>query len=220
MGVSDPNFSPDIAIEPALYRRLDLANSRDQVDDSERKVFVAADNLGAELNLIGSANVGSTVGAEFFRLEFGDGVYTAGFEAELPLDRRRERNAYRESLLVFQQRKRNYENAIDEVKLDVRDSYRQLSETAQRYEIRKNSLELSEKRVESTQMFLEAGQALIRDLLDAQNDLLVAQDSLTASLIDHLEARLNFYRDVGVLQVLPDGMWDKKTVTMSDGMVE
>jgi len=50
-----------------------------------------------------------------------------------------------------------------------------------------------------------------RDLLDSQDDLLDAQNSLTAALVGHVVAKLNFFRDIGVLQVRPDGMWEQES---------
>jgi len=100
LGVSKPEHDLDAAIETALTRRLDLANSADAVQDSERKVIVAADNLGVELNLIGSAGVNSTPETKFERLQFNNGTYLLGLEADLPLDRKAERNAYREALIA------------------------------------------------------------------------------------------------------------------------
>jgi len=208
IGITEPGYELDTAIETALAQRLDLANSGDAVDDAERKVVVAADNLGAELNLIGSAGVGTPPGTDFKRLQFQRGTYTLGLEADLPLDRKVERNAYREALIALEQRQRIHENDVDETELDVRSAYRQLQEAAERYKTQKNSLDLSEKRVESTTLLLQAGRVTTRDLLESQDALLGAQNNVTAALVDHAIAKLSFFRDVGVLQVKPDGMWE------------
>ncbi len=207
LGVRDPNFSVTDAMDHALISRLDLANTTDRVIDAERKVLVAADALGAELNLVGSANVPSTRENDFERLDFHLGTYNLGFEAELPLDRKLERNSYRRALITHNQRKREYLQALDEVKLDVRQAFRDLEEAAQKYDIQKNSLELAEKRVESTTLLLKAGRVTTRDLLEAQDALLEAQNNLTAALVNHTIAKLSFYRDIGLLRVRPDGMW-------------
>jgi hypothetical protein len=47
-----------------------------------------------------------------------------------------------------------------------------------------------------------------RDLLDSQDALLEAQNSVTTVLLDYAIAKLSFFRDVGILQVRPDGMWE------------
>jgi len=56
-------------------------------------------------------------------------------------------------------------------------------------------------------VLLKSGRAKTRDLLEAQDALLAAQNSLTAALIRHAIANLSFYRDVAILEVRPDGMW-------------
>jgi len=209
LGISQPDYTLDDAVETALNQRLDLATSREQVDDMARKVEVAADGLGAELNLTGGMTVNSTGDTEYSRLRFHDGTYTLGLNADLPLDRKSERNAYRRALIALEQQRRAYENDTDNVKLGVRDAYRELQKAAQTYQIQMNSLALAQKRVESTTLLLEAGRVTTRDLLESQDALLTAQNSLTAALVNHVVAKLNFFRDIGVLQVKPDGMWEQ-----------
>jgi outer membrane protein TolC len=210
IGVSLPDYTLDAAIETALVQRLDLATSMDQIDDALRKVMVAADGLGTELDLVGSLNVGSTPPTNYSRLQFNRGTYSLGLNADLPFDRTTERNAYRQALIGLLQQKRAYEDLTDNVKLQVRQSYRQLEETSEQYQIQKNSVDLAERRVESYLLLLEAGRLSARDLLDAQSDLLQAQNSLTAALVDHAIAKLNFFTNIDVLQVKPDGMWQVK----------
>ncbi len=133
--------------------------------------MVAADALGEELNLIGSADFCYTEKTDYNRLQIHRRTYRFRIDGDLPLDRKVERNAYREALITLEQRQREYENAEDEVKFDVRQAYRDLQEAAERYRIQKNSLELAEKRVESTSLLLEAGRAITRDLLESHDDL-------------------------------------------------
>jgi len=209
IGISEPDYTLHVATETALLQRLDFANSKDRIDDAVRKVMVAADGLGAELNLIGNIGVNSTEKTDFSRLQFHKGTYELGLEADLPLDQKTERNAYREAVITLQQTQREYENKEDEVKLGVRQAYRQLQEASERYRIQKSSLDLAEKRVESTALLLEAGRSTTRDLLEAQDALLEAQNAVTSALIGHATAKLSFFRDIGVLQVRPDGMWQQ-----------
>lgn len=216
IGITEPNYLLEAAIETGLRRRLDLANNADEIDDAARKVIVAADNLGAELNLKASANVGSKTETDFTNLLFNDGTYAIGLEADLPFDRKAERNAYRQTLITLLQKQRDYEEKIAQVKLNIRQAYRKLQESQERYHIQKNSLALAQKRVDSTAMFLDTGRAQTRDLLESQNDLLEAQDELTDALVGHTIAKLNFFRDIGVLQVKPNGMWKSQIRVSQD----
>ena len=207
IGITEVDYSLDAAVETALLRRLDLATSEDLIDDAARKVMVAADNLGAELNLIGSASAVSKEKTDFDRIQFHSGTYSLGFEADLPLDRKAERNAYRESLIALERVQRQYDNDFDEVKLDVRQACRKLQEEAERHRIQTISLKLAQNRVENISLLLEAGRAITRDLLEAQDDLLDAENSVIDALVAHAIAKLNFYRDIEILEVRPDGMW-------------
>ncbi len=210
IGITQPDYTLDMAVETALLRRLDLANSADSIDDSLRSVILATDGLGTELNLLGSASVNSKEKTEFDNLQFHRGTYGLGFEADLPFDRKAERNAYRRALINLEQSRRQYEADVEEVKLSVRKAYRQLREAAERYKIQVKSLNLARSRVESTSLLLEAGRLTTRDLLDSQNALLQAQNNVTAALVDHIIAKLSFFQDVGILQVKPDGMWQER----------
>jgi len=211
-GVSDPNYSEDEAIETALIRRLDLANTKDEVQDAARKVELAADGLGVQLNLVASLDVTSPGGTsdEFTRLQFHRGIYTLGGQADLPLDRKNQRNAYRQALITFTQSQRDYENDVDNVKLQIRNAFRQLREQAESYRIQKLAVELAQRRVESNQLLLDAGRIEVRLLLDSQNALVGAQNRYTRALVNHTNAKLNFFRDTGILQVRPDGMWEEQ----------
>jgi len=208
MEVMEPDYTLDAAVETALSRRLDLANSTDVVEDAARKVLVAQNGLGADLDLVAGAAAGSGARTDFTRVDFGEGRYTVGVEGALPLDRKGERNVYRQSLIALEQQRREHENDVDTVKLEVREAYRQLEREAESYRIQKNSLTLANKRVESTSLLLQAGRVTTRDLLESQDALLQAQNDLTAALVAHTIAKLNFFRDIGLLRVQPDGMWE------------
>ncbi len=205
-----PEYTVENAIEIAIDRRLDLANTRNELEDTERKLVLAAEGLGVQLNLIGSANVDSTEKTDFTRLRFHEGTYSLGFEADLPFDQKAERNAYREALISLQQRQRRFEEDFERVKLDVRQAYRDLEETTESYRIQKMGVELAEKRVEEQRLLLETGRGIIRLLVDSEDALVQAENSLTGALVDHMIAKMSFFRDIGILEVRPDGMWEQR----------
>ena len=210
IGISQPEYTETDAMEMALVRRLDLANTRNALEDSARKLELAAEGLGVQLNLTGSAEVSSTEETKVSRLEFHRGIYSLGFAADLPLDRKAERNAYREALITMEQRQRGYDDESENVKLDVRQAYRDLAETGESYRIQKVGLELARRRVEEQKLLLEYGRGTIRLLLQTEDDLVQAQNDLTDALVKHTTAKMRFFRDIGILQVKPDGMWEQR----------
>jgi outer membrane protein TolC len=200
-------FSETDVIETALALRLDLANKADAIDDAERKVFVAADGLGADLNLTAAAGIPSRNLSTSKIKEIPD-IFITGLELNLPLDRVAEQNVYRKALITLTQCERGYEEATNIVVLEVRQAYRDLTESAERHRVQLESLELAKKRFNNTLLLLQYGRVNSRRVLDAQADLFSAQNAATDALVGHTVAMLNFYRDAGVLQVRPDGMWE------------
>jgi len=212
IGVSQPDYTEEQAIEMALARRLDLANTKDRLEDSARKLELTADELGVQLDLTGSTVVNSEEEeTDFDRLQFHEGTYTLAFAADLPFDRKNQRNKYVSELIDFQEQQRSYDEFIENIKLGVREGYRDLAKTGESYRIQKVGLDLAIRRVEEQKLLLEYGRGTIRLLLETEDDLVSAQNNVTGALVSHTIAKMRFFRDVGILQVKPDGMWEQRT---------
>jgi len=205
LGIIHPDISQEAATQRALRHRLDLLNADDSVTDAQRKVEVAANGLGPDVDLTVAANVATQDDTKPLRFRFDEGAYSAGLDIGLPLERTAERNTYRKALITLDRSRREAQDLRDTIKLQVRDAWRTLQQAKISYGIQRRSLALAERRVDSTTMLLQAGRANTRDLLEAQRALLEAQNSLTAAVIDHTIARLDLWRDIGTLAVAPDG---------------
>lgn len=204
-GIIHPAIPVNAAVQLALQMRLDLLNALDSVDDAARKVYVAENGLAPDVDLVLTAGVPSDDRNRPAELRFERGRYSGGLDIELPLDRKLERNALRRTQIAYNRTVRDAEQLTDEVKLQVRQSWRRLQQARESYEIQKNSLALAERRVESTSLLLQAGRADTRDLLEAQSALLNAQNALIGALVDHTIARLQLWRDMEMLVVTPSG---------------
>ena len=73
-----------------------------------------------------------------------------GIDPELPLDRVAEQNIYRKALITLNQRRREHEEMVDWITLEVRQAHRNLMETTQRYNTQSEALELAAQRLENT----------------------------------------------------------------------
>ena len=211
-----PNFSEAEAIATAIRHRLDIANSSDAINDAERKVLVAADALRADLNLVANAEINSKDLKSRGPKKFDD-IYTVGAQLDLPLDRLAERNVYRTAQITLTQKQREYDQAVDIVTLELRQAYRDFTEASKRHQIQLDSLQLAQKRFKNTMLLLQYGRANTRDVLDAQGDLFDAQNAATQTMVDYTIATLNFYRDTGIMQIQPDGMFQAVNITSTNG---
>jgi outer membrane protein TolC len=194
-----------VAVKLALENRLGLKPAIGEVYDAQRQVVVRADALRAGLTLGGSGRVADT--DEDGSLRFDRGQYAALLSLDLPVERTRERNDYRISLLSLEQATRSVQSLEDQIKLSIRSELRTLLESRESLKIQAQSVVVAEKRVLSTTLFLKAGRTEIRDLLDSQDALLSAQNGLTRSVVDYRIAELELQRDLDLLKVNEQGLW-------------
>ena len=200
------------AIRIAFENRLDLKVAQGQVYDAQRAIVVLADALRAELTLLGSADVGASrsvasAGQDDAELRMHRGTYSALLTLDLPFERTAERNAYRNGFITLERAVRDVQILEDEIKISIRSKLRDMLESRESLRIQARSVRLAEKRVRSTNMFLEAERAEVRDLLEAQEDLLSAQNALTSAITQYRVAELELQRDMGVLIMDEDGIW-------------
>lgn len=201
-----------VAVQLALENRLDLRVANGSVYDAQRQVVVRADRLGADLTLLGTADFGErrSIGsarADDAKLRFDKGRYNTLLSLDLPLERTAERNAYRKSLIDLERAVRDVQTLEDQIKLSIRNQLRTLLESRESLKIQAKSVVVAQKRVRSSNLFLEAGRIQIRDVLEAQDALLSAQNSLTAAVISYRVAELDLQRDLGLLRVDASGLW-------------
>ena len=202
------------ALELAFEKRFDLMVAQGRVYDAQRAIVVLADALGAELTLFGSAELGGrrsigTAASDDTKLRTDKGIYSALLNLDLPFERTAERNAYRNGFITLERAVRDVQILEDEIKISIRNKLRDLLESREGVLIQARSVKLAQKRVRSTNLFLEAGRAQIRDLLESQEALLSTQNALTAAIINYRVAELELQRDMGVLQVDEKGLWQE-----------
>ncbi|NUM56153.1 MAG: TolC family protein [Candidatus Hydrogenedentes bacterium] len=209
-GLVHPALASEDAVAVALAARLDLYNTRDEKDDSERRIKVASNALLPDLDLVVTGSADSVPGDDTFNeLDFQRARWSAGFDVDLGLDRKAERNAYRSTLIGYDRAVRELSLAEDSVKLDVRAAWRNLDQAKRNYENRKLALELSARRVEEQTLRADIGRAIAIDQVDAQNDYISAQNELTDAIVRHTIARLEFWRDMGILYIKENGQWEE-----------
>ncbi len=207
-------ISEEEAIRLAFSHRSDLRIAEGQVHDGQRRVVVAADGLLPEATILASAAMGggrtlASVDQPNAKLRPERGSYSALLDIDLPFERTEERNRFRASLIDLEEAVRDLQEVEDRIKVDVRDRRRTLLELRERVAIQEKASNVAQKRVASTNLFLEAGRVHMRDVLEAQESLVQAQNSLSAARVNQRIAELELQRDMGVLHVNNKGIWQE-----------
>ncbi|MHC4441681.1 MAG: TolC family protein [Planctomycetota bacterium] len=207
-----PDVTEKEAIRVALKYRLDLLNDLDAINDARRGVWIAKNNLLPNLDAFGSVQL-DTNPAKLNTLSYNSErtTWRAGLNLELPLDRKEERNALRSAIISKRQSLRNYEQAKDFVRLQVRRAMRQLYQAQTSLGIQIAATKLASKRsdfVKERLMNPRKGETLNnRDFVEAEEDLLEARNQLAQAQAQLLLAILEFRRDTGTLRIDEEGKW-------------
>ncbi len=204
-----PELSVEQAMRIALETRLDLYNTKDQFEDAGRRVGVSKNALLPDLNLVVSTTAYNRAGNSPLKLDYDRMRWTAGVDASIPFDRKAERNGYRSSLINYDRAGRNLQLAVDQVKLEIQEGWRELDQAKRNYEVAEIGVTLSQRRVEEQELLMELGRGTARDLVDARTDLINSRNERTTALVEHTVARLQFWRDLGILFIKPNGQWNE-----------
>ncbi len=198
-----PNTQADDIYARALRYRLDLQTARDQVEDARRAVANAQNGLLPDLNLSASGSVGNRVATPARQIDGRNTQYSAGLNLDLPIDRVAERNGYRRSLIDLDRAGRSVEDLSQRVIADVRDSVRGIRSAEEALNIQRNSIQLAGRRMEFSNELLREGRPGVtaRDVVEAQNSLLSAQDAYDRAQADLQIQVLQYLRDTGTLRV-------------------
>lgn len=212
------NSQPQVGAVPpqllptALASRRDVRIAQGHVQDSERALVIAEDNLRADVTLLGSGYAGSartlaSVASDDAHLNLDHGQYSALLRIDLPIERTAERNAWRNSWLDWNQRQRDLSELEDVVKYQVLSAWRGWREALELIKIQTQAFEVAQRRVASTNLFLQAGRIQMRDLLEAQDALVLAHDALVAAQVQYRISAMELQRDLGTLNIDPAGEW-------------
>lgn len=212
--IRHPELSIEESIQVALTARLDFLNTKDEFDDAERRVEVAANLLLPRVDLGAAVSVNSNPNEnDHFTLpELDRYRWNAGLNIDPGLDRKAERNAYRGALINRNRAARAVVQHEDEIKLQVRDSWRTLDQAKRNYEIAEIGVRLAERRVEEQNLLAEFGRARAQDQVDAQNALVDSKNQRTQALVSHTIARLQFWNNMGILYIKENGQWEEAHV--------
>jgi outer membrane protein TolC len=206
-GLDHPEIVAEDAVQVALESRLDFHNEQDLAEDAIRRLKVAANALKPGVSIVADAAVPTTGENRPLHFDLDRLDWSLGLDFDAMLDKKAERNAYRSALIDVERTARQASLAEDTVKLEVRGAWRTLEQARRNYEVALESVRLSERRVEEQQLLSELGRATAQDQVDAQNDLIQSQNSLTSAIVAHTMARLGFWRDMGILYISNEGLW-------------
>ncbi|MHB8971996.1 MAG: TolC family protein [Pirellulaceae bacterium] len=207
-GLPPLDISVDAAMVTALVQRLDLMNERGALADRWREIKIAADELRSRLDLNASQTIGTAKNRPFgFSTDNSNTRLQVAWD--LPLNRKRDRNLYRRTLINYNVELRSLQEYEDTIKLEVRRQLRNLEQASVQYPISVAQAALAEEQVLSTRLQLILGLPGVRapDLLLAYNDSRQALSDMVDRRIGYIVERARFALDLEVMMLDDAGFW-------------
>ena len=171
-------------------------------------------------------------------LRSNTGRLRVGLQWDAPITRLQERNTYRQSLIEFEQAKRDYYSFEDGIWQLLRGQIRQLQANRFNFELGRQSVRIAASQLELNEDIrafrdargLSSGPTAARDTISALTDLLNSQNSLLNIFVNYEVVRRGFNFDLGTMELSPEGLWiDPGPLTANsmwvvgdgtDGMIE
>lgn len=201
------------SVNYGLENRLDLKNALASVTDARRQLEVVANTLQKVVDLRAEGDVFTSLDENPFDFRGDRSSFRAGISFVAPLDQIDERNSYRTAVINYQRARRAYMEFEDQVKNQIRRSWRQLTLLRENFEIDRQAIRISallfDSAVEDAANPVQQGNTSL-NLLQALAAVLNAQNRLIGNSISYEQQRLNIFRDMGIMEIDARGLWVDK----------
>jgi hypothetical protein len=237
------DLTPEQGYCIASRHRRDWMNARASLVDSWRLITFNADDLQSDLDFVFSGDMGN-VGSNPLAFRGNNSRLRVGLQFDAPLTRLAERNVYRQSLIEYQQARRQYYRFRDGVHRNIRNTLRQMEVDQLNFELRREAVHTAITQVDLARLRLseparpvaaaapgtplapggqsQFGDTVARDLVQALIDLLNVQNDFLSVWVDNEVQRLQLDFDLGVMELSPDGQRIEHTqplrAFLDDGM--
>lgn len=221
-------MDPADALAIASRNRRDWMNARANLVDTWRLIEFNANDLEANLNLLFGGDI-STVGDNPVDFRSATGRLRVGVQFDAPLTRVAERNNYRQSLIEYQQARRDYYAFVDRISQQLRTGLRQIELDQANFELRRAAVRVAIDQVEVTRLRLSEppkpgvaasfSPTTARDLVSALGDLLNVQNDFMSVWVNYEVERMNLDFNLDTMQLDEEGLWiDPKSAVGLNGL--
>ena len=197
------------ALDVALRYRLDFLNATDQIEDAKRGMAIAKNKLLPRLDWTSSLVFDTN--PNHYRVT-GFEHERATWRSELVLsmdDRFRERNSYRSSLIDVHRARREHTEESERIRAEVLSAINQIALQRQLVSIQRRVLDVARERTDYANRMFNLGRAGNRDVVEAEDAVLAAQNALDRAKTARWNALLNFRLATGTLIIDENGFQPK-----------
>ena len=216
------SMTSETMFQVAMSQRADWMNAKAQLVDSWRLIRFNANALRSNVtvNVTGGVTAQGSTASNPVRFSGTDGQLQAGLTINPPLTRVIQRNVFRESLIEYQQSRRALMLSRDEIHRSLRLRLRQARLDQLNLELRRMSVDVAITQTDVARLKLvepekpsadgkisAASPTVARDLVDALQRLLDAQQQFMFTWGDYEIQRRLIDFEMGTMRLDDDGLW-------------
>ncbi|GAK58109.1 hypothetical protein U27_05082 [Candidatus Vecturithrix granuli] len=188
-------------LQYALEHRLELQEASDNVQDAERRLKIARQNLYPPLNLSVQYTFSGEGNAFDQSLELDEKYWGIGVNSSFDLDFARDRATYQQTQLALNSAIRAWQATQQDVILEVLQMLNSVKQAQARVELQKQSVVQAEKQLELSDLRYKKGLSDNLDVIDAEEALLNANTNYYATIVQHLIAKMRLKQATATLEV-------------------
>lgn len=208
------------ALKIALHNRLDFKNARAALVDTWRQIKIRENQLLSTINLTAAGELYTKKNNPVsFRAETGSLRFGIQFDA--PITRLLERNQLKQSLINYQQDKRQFIQSQDRLNYGLRALLRRTEMLRQKLEVDRRQVAIAIRLVDSTQSRLYRpvrpaqpgqsqqllGETLALNIVNSYSRLAQTQGTFLSTWMQYQAARMRLQRELGIMELDEGGSW-------------
>ncbi|OHB75700.1 MAG: hypothetical protein A2Z34_08500 [Planctomycetes bacterium RBG_16_59_8] len=185
-------------------------NTQERFEESKRHLSIAARELDPQLDLTGKYSAVESSEDLLKNYESDPETWSAMLALKLPLDRKPLRTTYRHAVISYLQDERSFARSRDELVRQARLKTIGVRQSELNVRLQKRGVEVAEKALKLLNYEYRQGKVANRDVIEAQNRLIAAQNALLRSLVEAKISQLELKQLAGGLAIDEEGTWLKK----------
>jgi hypothetical protein len=213
------------ALEIARANRLDWMNNRANLVDTWRLIEFNANRLESNVDIFINGDIG-TIGDNGARFRAENTNLEAGIRFDAPINRRVERNDFRQQLIFYQRARRSMIQYEDGINRGLRSLLRDLQQLEVNLEIQRRAVAIAIRRADQTRETLnkptppaalgagppQFGPTAALNLLTALSDLRSSQNNFMSVWLNYYAGRMVLMQSLGIMRIDDRGMWIEETI--------
>lgn len=191
----------DQCIQQALENRWEILEAYESLNDAERRVKIARQNLYPPLDLSIQYTLSGEGDAFRESLDMENSSWGIGINSSFNLDFARDRAAYQQAQLTYNGALRSVQSVEQDVRLEVLQTVTSVKQAQARVYLQGQSVFQAEKQLELAELRYKKGLSDNLDVIDAEESLIKAKTNYYSSIVQHLIAKMKLKQGTGTLEV-------------------